>query len=95
MACRSSTRRSLVFVPTAPDQFFDREPDCAVLRIRTSGRSHRSATILPLGKYVVEVVVPLGHELVKEDDKKHPDRGRLHRPGDGRSLVHRTGDTTC
>jgi hypothetical protein len=35
--------------------------------------------MLSAGKYVVEVVVPPGYELVKEE---HPDRRQLHRPGD-------------
>jgi len=38
--------------------------------------------MLPAGKYVVEVVVPPGFELVKEEDKNILIGGQLHRAGD-------------
>ena len=42
---------------------------CATVVNPNAGQVASPATVLPQGKYVVEVVVPPGYELVKEEDK--------------------------
>src|SRR4029077_3282795 len=43
--------------------------NCATIPNTNAGHPGSSAKILPPGKYVVEVVVPPGYELTKEEDK--------------------------